>query len=104
MSNLIPNRPGERRGGRKKGEPNKITKMLKDMILGALDEAGGEAYLVRQASENPGAFMTLLGKVLPSDIVATMVHYRDVSDEPAPEETRIARLIEVAAENGVALQ
>jgi hypothetical protein len=35
------------------------------MILGALSEAGGEQYLARQANENPGAFMTLLGKVLP---------------------------------------
>lgn len=34
-------RPGERRGGRKPGTPNKITADLKAMILGALDEAGG---------------------------------------------------------------
>ena len=35
------------------------------MIIGALDKAGGEAYLVRQAEANPVAFMTLVGKVLP---------------------------------------
>jgi putative NADH-flavin reductase len=34
----------------------------KAMILGALDKAGGEEYLMRQANENPSAFMTLLGK------------------------------------------
>lgn len=56
---------GTRPAGRKKGTPNKITKALKDMILGALDDAGGQDYLARQASENPGAFMTLVGKVLP---------------------------------------
>jgi hypothetical protein len=39
--------------------------MLKDMILAALDKAGGEEYLVEQAHKNPGAFMTLVGKVLP---------------------------------------
>lgn len=37
-------KPGERRGGRQAGTPNKVTKALKDMILGALDEAGGEEY------------------------------------------------------------
>lgn len=40
------------------------------MILGALDGVGGEAYLQRQADENPSAFLTLIGKVLPSEIKA----------------------------------
>src|SRR5262252_4400810 len=52
-------------GGSRKGRPNKLTADLKTMILGALDKAGGEEYLMRQANENPSAFMTLLGKVLP---------------------------------------
>ena len=51
--------------GRPKGCLNKNTKALKDMILGALDKAGGEAYLLRQAEENPTAFLTIVGKVLP---------------------------------------
>ena len=55
-------------GGRAKGIPNKVTRELKDMILGALDDAGGQAYLARQADENPGPFMTLVGKCLPKDI------------------------------------
>ena len=38
------------------------------MILGALDDAGGQAYLERQAEENPGPFLTLLGKVLPTTL------------------------------------
>ena len=54
--------------GRPKGTPNKATKALKDMILGALSEAGGQAYLARQAEENPGPFMTLVGKVLPTTL------------------------------------
>lgn len=33
--------------GRKKGELNKVTRALKDMILGALDGAGGQEYLQR---------------------------------------------------------
>src|SRR5215472_931182 len=55
-------------GGSRKGRPNKLTADLKAMILGALDKAGGEAYLLRQANENPTAFMTLLGKILPHQI------------------------------------
>ena len=60
--------------GRKKGIPNKITKALKDMILGALDDAGGQDYLLRQADENPVAFMMLLGKVIPKEIDAKLEH------------------------------
>lgn len=51
--------------GRPAGVPNKITRSLKEMILEALKEAGGVEYLKRQADENPGPFMTLVGKVLP---------------------------------------
>jgi hypothetical protein len=58
--------------GRPKGVPNKATKALKEMILGALDQAGGEAYLLSQAQINPVAFMTLIGKVLPSEIQAQL--------------------------------
>lgn len=65
-------KPGERRGGRKKGTPNKHTALLKDAILKAAEDAGGAAgmvgYLTIQASENPAAFMTLLGKVLPMQV------------------------------------
>lgn len=58
---------GNRGLGRKKGIPNKINKALKDMILGALGDAGGQQYLATQAVENPVAFMGLVGRVLPLD-------------------------------------
>ncbi len=35
------------------------------MILHALDSVGGASYLQTQAIENPKAFLTLIGKVLP---------------------------------------
>ena len=60
-------------GGRKKGTPNKTTALLKDAILKAATDAGhGDlaAYLERQAIENPGPFMSLLGKVLPMQVSA----------------------------------
>ena len=55
--------------GRPKGSTNKVTKQLKEMILGALDDAGGQAYL-QECAKDPktrAAFLTLLGKVLPID-------------------------------------
>ena len=52
-------------GGRQKGVPNKLTADVKAMILGALDKAGGENYLVARAQDQPVAFMGLVGKVLP---------------------------------------
>ena len=35
------------------------------MILQALANVGGTAYLEQQAAKNPTAFLTLVGKVLP---------------------------------------
>lgn len=58
-------KPGERRGGRVKGTPNRTTTAIKDMIIAALDEAGGRDYLVAQSESNPTAFLSLVGKVLP---------------------------------------
>jgi hypothetical protein len=61
---------GNRGKGRKKGVPNKTTALLKDAILQAAENAGGKdgiiGYLEAQATANPGPFMTLLGKVLPT--------------------------------------
>jgi hypothetical protein len=39
------------------------------MILAALNKAGGERYLVRQAQENPNAFLSLVGRILPKEVV-----------------------------------
>jgi hypothetical protein len=58
--------------GRPKGIPNKNTILLKDALLQAATEAGGEeglvGYLKTQAIKNPGHFMQQLGKVLPLQI------------------------------------
>lgn len=57
--------PGERRGGRAKGVPNKINGDLRAMIIGALNDVGGQKYLADQALKNPGPFMALVGKIMP---------------------------------------
>lgn len=58
--------------GRPKGVPNRTTALLKDAILKAAEEAGGDdgmvGYLVVQAKTNPQSFLPLLGKVLPMQV------------------------------------
>lgn len=63
-------RPRPEGAGRQKGSTNKVTSDIKQMILGALDDAGGRSYLAEQAILNPAPFMALIGKVLPKDIIA----------------------------------
>lgn len=52
-----------------KAQPNKLTTDVKAMILGALHEKGGQAWLKEQMDKNPAAFMALLGKILPHQVV-----------------------------------
>ena len=66
-------------GGRQKGAVNKSTAALRDMILGALSEVGGQAYLAEQAKQNPGPFLALIGKVLPTTLVGDKANPLEVS-------------------------
>lgn len=78
--------------GRPKGMPNKTTALLKDAILQAAEKAGDKdglvGYLTIQARENPGPFLSLLGKVLPmqvtgdasSPLVVEIVRFADRND------------------------
>lgn len=75
-------------GGKVKGTPNKLPQDIKNMILTALSNKGGAAYLERQADENPVAFMALVGKVLPMQVtgenggpVRTSLEIRFVSSD-----------------------
>jgi hypothetical protein len=70
--------------GRPPGAPNKLTATVKMMVLGALQQLGGIAYLKRQAKKHPQAFMTLLGKIIPTQVVGDM-SYRFVARMPKPE-------------------
>jgi hypothetical protein len=76
-----PKRPGGNAGkGRKAGVPNKLTKDLKAMVLGALEANGGQKWLEAQMEKNPTAFMTLLGKVLPTTLAGSVEVKRDVRE------------------------
>lgn len=85
-------RPG---AGRPKGVPNKITSQLKEAILEAATLAGNKAglvgYLQTQARKNPGAFLTLLGKVLPLQVGGD-------PDNPLSVVSRIERVVVNAAQ------
>jgi|6_EtaG_2_1085325.scaffolds.fasta_scaffold01516_8 hypothetical protein len=71
-------------GGRKAGTPNKIPGALRDDILKAAELAGVElantaqekkegalTYLKIQAVQRPQAFMSLLGRILPTQVEGT---------------------------------
>ena len=99
-------KPGEsgNPAGRPPG-PNKFTQDLRDMILGALDDAGGREYLAKQAVENPGPFLALIGRVLPKEVVPSgekiernryslsLDELRAIAATALPESIRRARLI-----------
>ena len=61
--------------GRPPGSQNKITVALKEAILAAAENAGGDegivGYLSRLAIENSSAFAGLLGKVLPTTLATS---------------------------------
>lgn len=54
--------------GRPKGAQNKTTKAVKEMLMAALDELNGSEYFLEQARENPAAFMSLVGKLIPTEV------------------------------------
>lgn len=57
--------------GKPKGATNKLNRELKTMILDALEGSGGVDYLMEKANDprTAGAFLTLVGKVLPLTVV-----------------------------------
>lgn len=75
-------RPSNAGKGRGKGNLNKTTASIKEMIDGALQDVGGRAYLVEQARENPAAFMGLIKAILPKDInLSAHLEIENLSDE-----------------------
>lgn len=91
MQNKGAFKKGEKRPNQGKRGPNKENKALREMILQALDDqpGGGVEYLKEQAIANPGSFMTLLGKVLPTTLAG----------DPSAPIQHVARIELVALKN-----
>lgn len=85
--------------GRPKGVPNKTTTLLKDALLQAAEETGSDTegkeglvgYLKKQAADEPVAFMTMLGKVLPLQVTGA---------NGGPVELSVSGLMERIAQHG----
>lgn len=85
--------------GRPAGRLNKVNADIKAMIVEALSEVGGVAYLKAQATENPTAFLGLVGKVLPKEVHIDL-NARIASMSP---EEKLAEAQRMAVELGVRL-
>lgn len=62
-------KPGERRGGRQKGTPNKATRDIRQAILNVYERMGGEDALLVWATANTDTFYTaFLTKMVPRPV------------------------------------
>lgn len=97
-----------RKGGRKKGQQNKMTRDLKQAVLLAAQAAGrdGEGldgligYLTRLAIDEPKSFAPLLGRMIPLHIGGSVDHNHRViktKDEIVEELKKRGLLIEGTA-------
>lgn len=75
MANSGAFKKGDGRARKPRGATNKLTTALKDMILQSLANVGGTAYLEAQATANPNAYLSLIGRVLPLQV-------KDGGDDP----------------------
>lgn len=89
--------------GRPKGQVNKLTRDIREMIRAALDGAGGLEYLIAQAHANPSAFLTLVGKIIPAELHVRTSVLDGLSDDQIAallsvvREKRLERAIDVTA-------
>lgn len=61
-------KPGERRGGRKRGTPNKTTATTKAKLEEAFRRLGDVEAFVEWAQGEPTEFYKLWGKLVPRDV------------------------------------
>jgi hypothetical protein len=72
-------------GGRPKGRANGVNSDIRGMMHQALHRVGGVKYLAQQAIDHPGAFLTLLAKVMPAHIVSESSNHLHLHLEAAME-------------------
>ena len=62
-------KPGERRGGRAKGTPNKLTVAGKTAVVEALNAGDGAvAFFIQLKEEEPKTFATICGRLIPHEL------------------------------------
>jgi len=87
--NSMPFETGHKKmGGRRKGVANQTTAKVKEAILSAFDQVGGEAYLVKVANDDPKIFCALLARLLPTEMKAEI---SDSTSESIVERLRRGR-------------
>ncbi len=61
---------GQKKGGRKKGTPNKLTRTVKETVLGVFNELQQHptANLLSWAEENPKDFYLVAAKLIPTEL------------------------------------
>lgn len=84
-------KPGERRGGRAKGTPNKTTVAVKEALLEAFERGGGVDALVVWMKEERGEFYKLWSKLLPQDISSKVEITGDRAKQLEEARQRVAR-------------
>jgi hypothetical protein len=60
---------GERRGGRVKGTPNKITAAFKTTVLTVYGRMGGDDTLLAWAAENQTEFYKICARLIPHEVI-----------------------------------
>ena len=62
-------KPGERRGGRQKGTPNRVTKCVKDAIVEALNAGdGATAFFEKLKADDPKTFAQVAARLIPTEM------------------------------------
>jgi len=61
-------KPGERRGGRQKGTPNKATATVKEALVRAYTAIGSDEAFALWATTNQTEFYKLWGRMLPQEV------------------------------------
>ncbi len=71
---FTPPKKGERRGGRQKGTPNKLTATVKSALAAAFEGIGGVPALIAWAKTKEGRpeFYKLWAKMMPTEVTASV--------------------------------
>ena len=87
-------------GGAKKGSVHLHSRALKDAVYAVFHEMGGRNYLKKVAKENPPLFLSLLAKLLPTEIKAELdvsTHQLDLGAAMASADARLLEMQTVEA-------